>query len=373
MKHIHDRKIIHRDLKAQNIFVMKSDNSIRLGDFGVARILDYTAAKAKTQVGTPYYIAPEILKARSYTNKADIWSLGILLYEISALDVPIKATNLHDLYQRIMTFKKVPALPRQYSSTLKNLIESMLNTDASKRPSINDLLDHKSIKPRISKLMNDEELKEEFDHTVLHKESVLDSGSKAQVSSRPSSAASSHSKRPYSARSGMPSRGGAEEAKRPVGRPGGVSRQYGVGGDKRIPKPGDRSGDKEASNKFSSKNKPSPRNSDRKISPGQIPKQGMGARKYSAGMINAQRNKPILGGAKQPSPRNKPANFHYNKAIPNPSQTPRISSAAKKLNMAAPVGFQKERPSSAAYAKPKASGRGYQKQPFAHNNGRAFR
>jgi NIMA (never in mitosis gene a)-related kinase len=81
MKHIHDRKIIHRDIKAQNVFLAK-DSSIRLGDFGVARILDYTVAKAHTQVGTPYYIAPEILKGRAYTNKADIWSLGILIYEL---------------------------------------------------------------------------------------------------------------------------------------------------------------------------------------------------------------------------------------------------------------------------------------------------
>ena len=81
MKHIHDRKIIHRDLKAQNVFLMQ-DDSIRLGDFGVARILEHTVAKAQTQVGTPYYIAPEILKGRSYTNKADVWSLGVLFYEI---------------------------------------------------------------------------------------------------------------------------------------------------------------------------------------------------------------------------------------------------------------------------------------------------
>ena len=249
----------------------------------------------------------------------------------------------------------------------------MLNTDASKRPSINDLLDHKSIKSRISKLMNDEEVKEEFDHTVLHNESVLGSASKAQVSSRPTSAVSSHSKRPYSARSGMSSRGGAEEAKRPVGRRDGGSRQFGVGSDKRIPKPGDRSGDKGASGKFGSKNIPTPGMSDKKVSPRQTPKYGMGARKNSEGILNAQRNKPILGGAKQASPRCKPANFHYNKVVPNPSQTPRISSAAKKLNMATPVGFQKERPSSAAYGKPKASGRGYQKQPFQHNNGRGYR
>ena len=172
MKHIHDRKIIHRDIKAQNIF-MNKDGSIRLGDFGVARVLDYTVAKAQTQVGTPYYIAPEILKGRAYNNKADIWSMGILLYEMCALDVPIKAANLHDLYKRIMNFRHVPSLPRQYSKEVKDLIKSMLCTDGSRRPTIKDLLDHPVIKKRIPKLLDKEEEEKEFDHTVLHKEHIL--------------------------------------------------------------------------------------------------------------------------------------------------------------------------------------------------------
>lgn len=62
MKYIHDKKIIHRDLKPHNIFLMKSDNSIKIGDFGASRVLDYTLEKAATLVGTPWYIAPEIVK-----------------------------------------------------------------------------------------------------------------------------------------------------------------------------------------------------------------------------------------------------------------------------------------------------------------------
>ena len=203
MKHIHDRKIIHRDIKAQNIFLMK-DNSIRLGDFGVARILDYTVAKAHTQVGTPYYIAPEILKGRAYTNKADIWSLGVLIYELCALDVPIKAANLHDLYKRIMGFTKVPALPRQYSENVKQIISSMLTVDASKRPSINDLLSHPAIKPRITKFMSEEEILKEFS-SDLPKGHILKTPSPAAPSTP-----STPSSRPGSARS---SRDAVEEKK----------------------------------------------------------------------------------------------------------------------------------------------------------------
>ena len=72
-------KIIHRDLKAQNIF-LTNDGLIKLGDFGVAKVLEHTAARARTVVGSPYYISPEIIENRPYSFKTDIWSLGTLLY-----------------------------------------------------------------------------------------------------------------------------------------------------------------------------------------------------------------------------------------------------------------------------------------------------
>lgn len=366
MKHIHDRKIIHRDIKAQNIFLMASDNSIRLGDFGVARILDYTAAQAKTQVGTPYYIAPEILKGRAYTHKADIWSMGILLYELCALDVPIKAANLHDLYKRIMDFKRVPALPRQYSKTLKDLIESMLNVDASKRPSVNDLLDHPTLKPRIHRLLSEEEKKEEFDHTVLHNEHILknDSKAKAPVPARvPGAVGGSNQARPYSARSGQSNRNRAEEAKVPSPRAAVGLKAQGIVSDRRVPKPVGRenvvkAADRSSGDKYGLKKQ--------QIQPGRL---GMGARKNSEGLLHAHKLIPGLNQARQ-SPRNNGAKFVYDK--PNPSQTPKINGGAKKLGVEKGVGFQKQRPSSAAYGMYKA-GDCQRPKPLGNNNGRVYK
>ena len=75
IKHIHDHKILHRDLKTQNIFMNKS-GQIKLGDFGIARVLQHTSDCAKTAIGTPYYLSPEICQEIPYNQKSDVWSLG---------------------------------------------------------------------------------------------------------------------------------------------------------------------------------------------------------------------------------------------------------------------------------------------------------
>lgn len=93
---MHDRKILHRDLKSQNIF-LTDKGMIKLGDFGIARVLSETKSKAKTVVGTPYYLSPEIIQSQPYSFKSDIWSLGVLLYEMCALMPPFNAKSLHEL------------------------------------------------------------------------------------------------------------------------------------------------------------------------------------------------------------------------------------------------------------------------------------
>lgn len=370
LKHIHDRKIIHRDIKAQNIFLM-SDDTIRYGDFGVAHVLDYTMAKAKTQVGTPYYIAPEILKGRAYTNKADIWSLGVLFYEMCALDVPIKAASLHDLYKRIMNFKKVPTLPAQYSKTAKELVESMMTLDASKRPSVSDLLAHPALSSRISKFMSEEEQKEEFAHTVLHKDHILRKAPSAGGEAKAAPLA-----RPYSARSGRSDReelksaaGGAavnesrsKQIPRPINPPGSVkqSSKKAVGLNPSYERLAGRgSGDKFVAKKPISKN-----NENRP--PAQTPKFGMGARKNSEGALHGFRAMPGLIGGKASPKSNVNSSFADKYGRPSPSQTPRANVGAKKLGSAVPVGFQKQRPASAAYGANK--GVNQKPQPFGSNN-----
>jgi NIMA (never in mitosis gene a)-related kinase len=92
IKHCHDKKILHRDLKSQNLFLTKV-GILKLGDFGIARVLSDTRSKARTVIGTPYYLSPEIIRSEGYSFKSDIWSLGVLLYEIAALQVPFNADS----------------------------------------------------------------------------------------------------------------------------------------------------------------------------------------------------------------------------------------------------------------------------------------
>ena len=166
IKHIHDRKILHRDIKSQNIFLMK-DGRVKLGDFGIAKCLNQTIDKAKTYVGTPYYLSPEIINSQPYDFKSDIWSLGVLLYEICALKMPFDASNLPQLYIKIITCK-YPPLSNKYSKELHLLVKSMLNETSIKRPNIKQILDVPIIKSRIGNFLNDKEYAKEFSHTVLH-------------------------------------------------------------------------------------------------------------------------------------------------------------------------------------------------------------
>lgn len=100
LKHVHDANILHRDLKAQNIF-LTSKGIVKLGDFGIAKVLDASEDQARTQIGTPYYLSPEICENKPYGRKSDVWSLGVVLYEIVSLEMPFQAQSLPALVHRI--------------------------------------------------------------------------------------------------------------------------------------------------------------------------------------------------------------------------------------------------------------------------------
>lgn len=171
LKHVHDRKILHRDIKAQNIFLTK-DDIVKLGDFGIAKVLSSTIDKAKTLVGTPYYLSPEIVDNKPYNFKSDVWSLGVLLYELCTLKPPFDASSFHFLALKIVR-GAYPPLPPHYSRDLKALVASMLSIDPNKRPTIAQILKLPFVNKRIQNLLSESIKQKEFSHTVLHNEQFV--------------------------------------------------------------------------------------------------------------------------------------------------------------------------------------------------------
>ena len=135
--YLHDRRILHRDLKTQNIFLKNS--KIRLGDFGIAKVLDGTRDFANTCIGTPYYMSPELFKNRPYSFKSDVWGLGCVVYEMCNLRHAFDAQSLNGLAMKIMKGTYPPTTPF-YSKGLRDLISKMLSVNPAHRPMLLDIL-----------------------------------------------------------------------------------------------------------------------------------------------------------------------------------------------------------------------------------------
>lgn len=128
---------------------MTKDGNIKLGDFGIAKHLSKTLEKIKTMVGTPYYMSPEICENKDYSFKTDIWSLGVILYEMCQLKLPFDGSSLPVLALKISR-GEYPAINANYSKELKMLVKSLLQNNPSKRPPINKILQNPLISKRIT-------------------------------------------------------------------------------------------------------------------------------------------------------------------------------------------------------------------------------
>ncbi|XP_019470022.1 serine/threonine-protein kinase Nek1 isoform X3 [Meleagris gallopavo] len=167
LKHIHDRKILHRDIKSQNIFLTK-DGTIQLGDFGIARVLNSTVELARTCIGTPYYLSPEICQNRPYNNKSDIWALGCVLYEMCTLKHAFEAGNMKNLVLKIIS-GSFPPVSTHYSYDLRNLLSQLFKRNPRDRPSVNSILEKNFIAKRVEKFLTPQLIAEEFSHKMFHK------------------------------------------------------------------------------------------------------------------------------------------------------------------------------------------------------------
>lgn len=138
LEHVHSKRVVHRDVKCSNLFLSVDSlgcEMIKLGDFGISRVLHSSGELCATSIGTPCYMAPELLEELPYDYKVDVWSAGCVLYELASLKRAFEASSMAGLVHRVV-YKPAPRLP----GPLGELLKHMLSKRPVDRPDISDVL-----------------------------------------------------------------------------------------------------------------------------------------------------------------------------------------------------------------------------------------
>ncbi|OMJ69566.1 hypothetical protein SteCoe_32684 [Stentor coeruleus] len=136
IQYLHSKSIIHRDIKTLNILITKN-HTIKLADLGASKIV--SAPMQVTRIGTPLYLAPELVKHKPYDYKVDIWALGCVIYNLAKLQPPFQAENLITLGMQIVSKNPEP-LPSIYSEHLTEFVLKMLSKQPIDRPGISGVI-----------------------------------------------------------------------------------------------------------------------------------------------------------------------------------------------------------------------------------------
>ena len=139
---MYHKNIVHRDLKLQNIFIKytnpeHTEFDVKLGDFGFGKVIEQDVTG--TKLGTPVTMAPEVLRGKRYTNKADLWSIGVIIYQLHSKTYPFLGMNEKMILQKIQEHK-LQYLPSD--PLLSDLIQRLLTEDAIKRISWDEYFAH---------------------------------------------------------------------------------------------------------------------------------------------------------------------------------------------------------------------------------------
>nr|XP_056703146.1 serine/threonine-protein kinase Nek4 [Euleptes europaea] len=165
LQYLHEKHILHRDLKTQNVFLTRS-NIIKVGDLGIARVLENQYDMASTLIGTPYYMSPELFSNKPYNYKSDVWALGCCVYEMATLKHAFNAKDMNSLAYRIIE-GKLPPMPKDYSTQLKELVRTMLSKKPEERPSVRSILRQPYIKHQIALFLEATKAKTSKNHKKI--------------------------------------------------------------------------------------------------------------------------------------------------------------------------------------------------------------
>lgn len=139
---LHQSEVLHRDIKLENLLLFSQRAVVKISDFGTATILGRTSTghdrMAQTTAGTPHYMSPEVCEGHPYNYKSDVWSLGVVAYEMCTMAVPFQAGNLLALSGKIC-HQATPDLPQEYSRRLDAIVKAMLTKNQSTRPSMKEV------------------------------------------------------------------------------------------------------------------------------------------------------------------------------------------------------------------------------------------
>ncbi|KAG8897236.1 Cell cycle serine/threonine-protein kinase cdc5/MSD2 [Tulasnella sp. 403] len=141
--YMHTHQVIHRDLKLGNLF-LDSNMNIKVGDFGLAALIETPGERKKTICGTPNYIAPEVLfdTANGHSFEVDTWSIGVILYTLVVGKPPFQTKDVKAIYQRIRDNNYEFPSDRELSEEVQHLVSQILTHDPLQRPTLFEIVDH---------------------------------------------------------------------------------------------------------------------------------------------------------------------------------------------------------------------------------------
>ncbi|XP_078040467.1 serine/threonine-protein kinase msn isoform X12 [Augochlora pura] len=174
LSYLHSNKVIHRDIKGQNVLL--TDNAeVKLVDFGVSAQLDRTIGRRNTFIGTPYWMAPEVIACdenpdATYDNRSDLWSLGITALEMAESQPPL--CDLHPMRALFLIPRSPPPRlkSKKWSKKFHSFIETVLVKDYHQRPYTEQLLKHPFIRDQPTERQVRIQLKDHIDRCKKRKQ-----------------------------------------------------------------------------------------------------------------------------------------------------------------------------------------------------------